>query len=73
MDLNTLSSFIGSFGFPILACVGMGWFVKYTIDESKKERQELNDAHKKEIAEMTKAPENNTLAIEKLCERFGDN
>lgn len=72
MDITTITTLISSFGFPIVACLGMAWYVKYQTDENKKEIKEMTMEHKNEMAEVTTALNNNTLAIQKLCERLGD-
>ena len=55
MDIQTITSIIGSLGFPIAACIAM-------FSMLNKER----DEHKLEMAEITKAIQNNTLALEAL-------
>ena len=40
--------------------------------DRKKEIKEIAMGHKNEMAEVTTALNNNTLAIQKLCERLGD-
>lgn len=72
MDVTTITTLIGSFGFPIVACLAMAWYVKYQTDENKKEINGMTLEHKNEMAEVTTALNNNTLAIQKLCERLGD-
>ena len=72
MDVTTITTMISSFGFPIVACLAMGWYVKYQTDENKKEIKEMTTEHKNEMAEVTTALNNNTLAIQKLCEKLGD-
>ncbi len=72
MDINTLTTLIGSFGFPIFACIAMGWFVKYQTDENKKEIQSMREEHTKETEKMTTAINNNTIALEKLCVKIGE-
>lgn len=71
MDVNTITTLIGSFGFPIVACFGMAWYVKYQMDENNKQLKEIRDEHKAEMNKVTTALNNNTLAITKLCERLG--
>lgn len=71
MDVTTLTSLIGSFGFPIVACLGMAWFVKDQIDKNRAEIKTITEEHKKEMGEVTTALNNNTVAITKLCERLG--
>lgn len=72
MDGATIASLISSFGFPIVACIVMGWYVKYQMDNYNKQISEITSEHKSEMTQVTTALNNNTLAIEKLCERIGD-
>lgn len=70
MDIGTITSLIGSFGFPIVCCLAMGWFVKYQMDENNEQIKSMTQEHKTEMSEVTTALNNNTLAIQKLCERL---
>lgn len=62
---------ISTVGFPIVACAAMGWYVKYQTDANNAETAEMRREHKEEVAKMTEALNNNTLAIERLVERMG--
>lgn len=57
MDMQNIVTVISAVGFPIVACIGMGWFVKYLIDNNNKK-----------ISEITTALNNNTLVVQKLCD-----
>lgn len=81
MDANGLLALISSVGFPIVACGGLAWFFKYITDKEREERtalneqhrQELtqiNDQHRQEMNEVTQALNNNTLALQRLCDRL---
>ena len=59
---------IQSFGFPIAACAAMAWYVKYITDQNTQRMDKLNNDHKEEIKQMTKALENNTLALQHLTD-----
>lgn len=72
MDVNTLTTLIGSFGFPIFACIAMGWYVKYQTDMNKSETQKMREEHAKEMEKVTEAIKNNTIALEKLCVKIGE-
>ena len=61
---------IGSLGFPIVACLGMGWYVKYQTDMYRDEVRDMQKEHKEEIAKMSEALDKNTDAISKLCEKL---
>lgn len=60
MDVQALTTIIGSLGFPIAACIACFWMLN-------KER----DDHKAEMNKVTEAINNNTLALTTLTERLG--
>lgn len=66
--MNELMQFISAVGFPIVACVGMGWFVKYQTDQNNAEVAAMRKEHLEEITKVTEALNNNTLAIQRLTE-----
>lgn len=70
MGIEEITTLIGSFGFPIVSCLAMGWFVKYQMDENNEQIKRMTEEHKAEMGEVTTALNNNTLAIQKLCERL---
>lgn len=59
---------ISSVGFPIVACLGMGWYVKYQTDSYKEEVKDMRREHKEEIGKITDALNNNTVALQKLAD-----
>lgn len=61
---------ISTVGFPIVACLLLGWYVKYQTDSYRSEVQDLQKDHREEVQRMTEAINNNTLALTKLCERM---
>ena len=67
MDIVQL---VSSVGFPIVACLGMGWYVKYQTDNYRNEVQDMRKEHKDEIAKITQALNNNTNALTKLCDKL---
>ena len=66
--MDEIFTAIGQYAFPIVACVMMGWYVKYTQDNNRKDIQELSKNHKEEIDKITSALNNNTLALQKLTD-----
>lgn len=66
MDFQSLIQIISTVGFPIACCVAMGVYVKYITDKNREEVAKLNDQHKEEMSEVTKAINNNTLALQSL-------
>ncbi len=72
MELNDILSAITTVGFPIVVCLIVMVYVKYISDKNSEQIKEITAEHKTEVAEMTKAIENNTIALTKLLERLGD-
>lgn len=71
MDINVITSLVTSVGFPIVMCGAMGWYVKYISDKHSNEVQQLNSQHNEEMKQVTEALNNNTLALQKLCDKLG--
>lgn len=61
---------ISQFGFPILACIAMGWYVKYITDQNRDQIDSLSKSHAEETEKMTAAINNNTIALTRLCEKL---
>ena len=59
MDVTTITSLIGSLGFPIVCCI-------YLLTYMNKERE----AHKQELDTIKDALNNNTLVLQKLVDRI---
>lgn len=70
-EINTITQVITSVGFPIAMCCAMGWYVKYISDRHSAEIQQLNKQHQEEMEQVTEALNNNTLALQKLCDKIG--
>lgn len=72
MEIGTIAELIGVYGFPIVACIGMGWYVKYITDKNTEQINKLNEQHRQEMSDVTEAVNNNTLALQKLCDKLGE-
>lgn len=70
MDANAIIAMIGSLGFPIVACIAMGWFFARVNDNYRNDIKEINATHKEEVKAMTEAIQNNTLVIQKLVDKL---
>lgn len=66
--MEQIFSVIGQYAFPIVACVVMGWYVKYIQDNYRKDISEISTRHKDEMDKVTLALNNNTIAIQKLTD-----
>lgn len=58
---------IGSYGFPIVACVAMGLYLKYVIDQYRSDISRISQEHKAEMDSITQALNNNTQVLTRLC------
>lgn len=72
MDANIVT-IISTLGFPIVACLGLGWYVKYMSDQNSTEVKEMRQEHQAEVQKMTEALNNNTLAIQRLVDKMEGN
>lgn len=68
--MNDWIQAISTLGFPIIACVGLGWYVKYQTDAYRGEVKEIQKEHKEEITKVTEALNNNTIALQKLVDKI---
>ena len=57
MDINAISQFIGSYGFPIVACGALFWYIVKEQRESRKTQDELKSVI-----------QSNTEMIKQLCD-----
>lgn len=63
---------ISTVGFPIAACIFMGYFIKYQMDSFREQIDRITSEHKQEMSEVTEALNNNTLVITRLCDKLGE-
>ena len=49
--MNEILSAITTVGFPIVACIGLGWFCKYMIDQRQKNTDRMFEMFEKGNAE----------------------
>lgn len=90
--MNDIVQMITTLGFPIVSCIFLGWYVKYSIDKytnmiatlnaehrqditkmsenHSKEINDLNTLHREETDSLKDALNNNTLALQKLCDKL---
>ena len=68
--MNEIVSVISAVGFPIVAALGCGFFVKWQYEQNMKQNEELRKEHKEEVSKMTEALNNNTIALQKLIDKL---
>ena len=57
--INELSTLISTLGFPIGMCLIMCYYIN-----------KINEAHKEETDKFAEALNNNTLVLQKLCDKL---
>lgn len=68
--MNDIVQIISTLGFPIAACIGACFFIKYQFDSYAKQLEDMRKDHKEEIGKMTEALNNNTLVIQRLVDKL---
>ena len=74
MDFSSVIAAVSAVGFPIVCCLMMGYYVKYTADRQREDTKELNKQHTQEMMifkdEIKDALGKMTLVLTQLCERL---
>lgn len=60
MDINAIIQIISGVGFPVAVCLICFWYINKQEEE-----------HKEEVNNLTDAINNNTLIMQKLCDKLG--
>lgn len=68
--MDDVVNVVSTLGFPIAMCIGACFFIMYLFDTSNKQMEEMRKEHKEEVANMSRAIENNTIALTKLYEKL---
>lgn len=68
--MNDLVNIISSVGFPILAAIACGLFIKYQMESYKSDLKEIRSEHKEEINGLRDVISQNTLVLQKLCDKL---
>ena len=59
MDLSTVTNLISTIGFPIAISLVLMWYI-----------MKLNDAHSNEVRALTSALNNNTVILQRVCDKL---
>lgn len=70
VDVGTISTLIGSVGFPVALCIGVLWYLVKLQQSHKEELNELAKSHKSEMDSMTEAIQNNTVVLQQILEHM---
>ena len=66
--MDQIWSVIGQYAFPIVMCILMAWYVKYCEDKHSEELKDIRDMQKSDMEDITRAINNNTLALQHLTD-----
>lgn len=70
VDIGTISTLIGSVGFPVALCIGLLWYLMKLQQTHKEELVELQNAHKEESDKLSEAITNNTIVMQQILEHM---
>lgn len=70
--MNEIATLISTLGFPIVACIGLGWFCKYMIDNNNKNIEKMFDMYDKSNAENREAIKALNESVSRLCDKLDD-
>lgn len=68
--MQEIMTLINTLGLPTVVAIASMWYVKYREDKNDARLDKLNEAHKKEMTDITEALNNNTLALQRICDTF---
>lgn len=68
MDMGSIAQLITSLGFPVVACILMGYYIKLQTDYYRSDVKDLQAQHKDEMLQVTEAVNNNTKALLQLSD-----
>lgn len=68
--IQEIMTMINTLGVPTAVAIASMWYVKYREDNNDERLERLNELHKQEMANITEALNNNTLALQRICDTF---
>ena len=70
--MDTWVQIVSSLGFPIMAAIACGWFIKYQMDQYKQDLKDIRSEHKEEIKGLQDVINQNTVVLQKLCDKIDE-
>lgn len=68
LDFSTILDSIANNGFPVVACLVMGYFFKYVYDNNRTDINKMHDSYASELDKVKEVLNNNTLVIQQLID-----
>lgn len=70
MEIEPILTAITTVGFPIVIALLLMWYVRDTSQAHRADIEKLNERHSEEMKGVQEALNNNTLALQRLCDRL---
>lgn len=70
--MNDIATMISTLGFPIVACVGLGWFCKYMIDNNNRNIEKMFEMYDRSNEENREAIKALNESVSRLCDKLDD-
>lgn len=70
--MNDVATMISTLGFPIVACVGLGWFCKYMIDNNNRNIEKMFEMYDRSNEENRDAIKALNDSVSRLCDKLDD-
>lgn len=70
MDATAVSNMVSTLGFPIVLCGVLIIGFKYMFDKFMERNAQMSADHKQEMDAVTSALNNNTVVLQKLCDKL---
>lgn len=68
--MNEIMTIINTLGVPTAVAIASMWYIKYREDKNDERLEKLNEEHKQEMSDITEALNNNTIALQRICDTF---
>lgn len=72
MDINMFIQIVNGVGFPIAACIAMGFFIVWDKKTKFKEKEEYQKKQNEMLKTILESVNNNSRTIEKLINKLGE-
>lgn len=70
MDFNVVAQLISQFGFPVVCSGVLFWYILQKDKTYTEQLDEIRKSHHDEVSELKETIANNTVAMQKLCDKL---
>lgn len=72
MDVNMFIQIVNGVGFPIAACIGMGFFIVWDKKNRREDIKQTSLRQQELLEKLGESVDNNTKMVEQLVKKLGD-